>query len=188
MDNRSKLLHIACKLFSEKGYDAVGVQEIVLESGVTKPTLYHYFGSKEGLLQAILEHGFAQLNSSLDIVGEYHFDLPGYLERQAKAWILSVEHQPDFFRLNLSLVFLPQEHAGHKLVLVHQEKLFERMHTLFAKAALEHGNMKGREKILALNWIGSLHHWTSMSLLKISHETDSWFLPSLRQFLYGVFT
>ena len=29
-----------------KGYDAVGVQEIVDTAGITKPTLYYYFGSK----------------------------------------------------------------------------------------------------------------------------------------------
>ena len=40
--------------FYEKGYDAIGVQEIADAAGVTKPTLYHYFGSKYGLLQAVI--------------------------------------------------------------------------------------------------------------------------------------
>ena len=50
MDNRELLLNTALELFHAKGYDAVGVQEIVDRAGVTKPTLYYYFGSKLGLL------------------------------------------------------------------------------------------------------------------------------------------
>ena len=51
MDNRELLLNTALELFHAKGYDAVGVQEIVEKAGVTKPTLYYYFGSKLGLLK-----------------------------------------------------------------------------------------------------------------------------------------
>ena len=46
IDNKKLLLDAALDLFYAKGYDAVGVQEIVDRAGVTKPTLYYYFGSK----------------------------------------------------------------------------------------------------------------------------------------------
>ena len=36
------------------GFDATSVREIVEAAGVAKPTLYYYFGSKEGLAQALL--------------------------------------------------------------------------------------------------------------------------------------
>jgi len=55
MDNRSTILARALELWSERGYDAVGVQEIVDAAGITKPTLYHYFGSKRGLLDCLIE-------------------------------------------------------------------------------------------------------------------------------------
>ena len=48
MDNKEVLLQVALDLFHAKGYDAVGIQEIVDKAGVTKPTLYYYFGSKKG--------------------------------------------------------------------------------------------------------------------------------------------
>ena len=53
MDNRSAILSNALRLFAARGYDAVGIQEIVDEAGITKPTLYHYFGSKQGLLESL---------------------------------------------------------------------------------------------------------------------------------------
>jgi AcrR family transcriptional regulator len=55
-DPRSSLFQSAVDLFSEKGYEATSVREIVDRAGVTKPVLYYYFGSKEGLLHHILEH------------------------------------------------------------------------------------------------------------------------------------
>ena len=65
MENRERLLEAALSLFYEKGYDAVGVQEIVEAAGVTKPTLYYYFGSKKGLLEAVLQKNFRVMEEQL---------------------------------------------------------------------------------------------------------------------------
>ncbi len=46
---RQRLLRAASDLFAQKGYAATTVREIVAAVGVTKPVLYYYFGSKEGL-------------------------------------------------------------------------------------------------------------------------------------------
>ena len=58
MDNRQLIMNSALTLFYESGYDAVGVQQIVDSAGVSKPTLYYYFGSKQGLLEALLNEHF----------------------------------------------------------------------------------------------------------------------------------
>ena len=58
MENREMIMRCAKTLFYAKGYDAVGVQEIVDKAGVTKPTLYYYFGSKLGLLKTLIEETF----------------------------------------------------------------------------------------------------------------------------------
>ena len=55
-ENKDLILNTAIRLFAEKGYDGVGVQEICVESKITKPTLYYYFSSKAGLLSAIIEN------------------------------------------------------------------------------------------------------------------------------------
>lgn len=47
---RDKILEAAQTLFYEQGIRAVGVEEIVHTAGVTKPTLYRLFASKEGLI------------------------------------------------------------------------------------------------------------------------------------------
>ncbi len=52
----NKLLEAAVRLFAHKGYRATSTREIVEAAGVTKPMLYYYFQSKEGLLAAALAH------------------------------------------------------------------------------------------------------------------------------------
>jgi TetR/AcrR family transcriptional regulator len=49
-----RLLSAAIHLFTERGYTATSVREIVERAGVTKPALYYHFASKEDLYLAIL--------------------------------------------------------------------------------------------------------------------------------------
>ncbi|TKK88762.1 TetR/AcrR family transcriptional regulator [Herbidospora galbida] len=50
---RQRLLSAATRLFAEKGFESTSVQEIVAAAGVTKGAMYHYFDSKDDLLQEI---------------------------------------------------------------------------------------------------------------------------------------
>lgn len=52
---RERILGVATEMFSQRGYSACSVAQIVAKAGVTKPVLYYYFGSKGGLFRAILE-------------------------------------------------------------------------------------------------------------------------------------
>jgi AcrR family transcriptional regulator len=54
---RERLLETATALFAEKGYASASVREIVERAGVSKPVLYYYFKSKEGLFYAIEARG-----------------------------------------------------------------------------------------------------------------------------------
>ena len=55
VNSRERLLETATELFAEKGYAGASVREIVAKAGVSKPVLYYYFKSKEGLFYAILD-------------------------------------------------------------------------------------------------------------------------------------
>jgi len=54
-DARTRLLEAGITLFAEKGYAGTSVREIVERAVVTKPVLYYYFKSKEGIFRAILD-------------------------------------------------------------------------------------------------------------------------------------
>ena len=74
MDNKELIKKSALDLFYARGYDAVGVQEIVNTAGITKPTLYYYFGSKQGLMETILKENSHILEEMLEKAVEEHGD------------------------------------------------------------------------------------------------------------------
>jgi AcrR family transcriptional regulator len=54
---RQKILDAAIDVFSEVGYAAAGLGEVIQRAGMTKGALYHHFDSKEALANAIMEQG-----------------------------------------------------------------------------------------------------------------------------------
>jgi AcrR family transcriptional regulator len=54
-DNRNKIIEVATKVISEKGYHGASMQMIAEKVGITKSTIFHYFKNKEAILLAILE-------------------------------------------------------------------------------------------------------------------------------------
>lgn len=57
---RERILQAAAKLLAESGGEPVSTRAVLAEAGVGAPTLYHHFGDKQGLLDAVVAHGFAQ--------------------------------------------------------------------------------------------------------------------------------
>ena len=53
---RECIIDAASKLFSSKGYDKVSMEEIALETELSKTTLYFYFEDKESLFFAVVNH------------------------------------------------------------------------------------------------------------------------------------
>lgn len=53
--SRERILDAALQLFSGQGYAATGVHEIARSAGIEKAALYWHFGSKAGLLAAVLD-------------------------------------------------------------------------------------------------------------------------------------
>lgn len=67
---RSGMIEAAYSLFMEKGYASVSVDEIIRASGGSKSSVYKYFGSKEGILKAVIE------SLADDMLREIHLEFP----------------------------------------------------------------------------------------------------------------
>lgn len=63
---RQAMLDAAAELFSEKGFEATTLSEIVARSGGSLSTLYELFGSKAGLLVAMVGDRCAQIATVID--------------------------------------------------------------------------------------------------------------------------
>ena len=56
---KEKIFNTAARLFAEKGYNGVSMREISEETGLSKPTIYYYFGSKEGIYKELIHAGLS---------------------------------------------------------------------------------------------------------------------------------
>ena len=52
--SREAVLDAAERLMAEQGYEAATVARLVEEAGIPPSSIYHYFGSKEGVLLAVM--------------------------------------------------------------------------------------------------------------------------------------
>ena len=57
-DTRRLLLDAAAAVLAERGLDGASTREIYERAGVKAPTLYHHFGDKRGLMDAVLTDAF----------------------------------------------------------------------------------------------------------------------------------
>ena len=65
-DTKQRILACALKLFSERGYDAVGVGEIAAAVGIRAPSLYNHYPSKRAIFDAIVAETAARYERDTD--------------------------------------------------------------------------------------------------------------------------
>ncbi len=187
-DTRADLLRQALRLFAMRGYDAVGVQEIVQETGVTKPTLYHYFGSKRGLLEAVLQKHFDELTATIEEVATYQHDITLTLHRIIAAFFDFARSRPLFFQLQLALFVAPPESQGARAVQGHHERLFRIIERMFIAAVPDHGNMRGRHTRYALTLLGMINNYITLWLNGYTDLDDLLVHDAAHQFMHGIFS
>lgn len=92
---RTEILDVAQRLFYEKGYEQTSIQDILNAIGIAKGTFYHYFSSKEALLQDFVERMIGQILAlSAPIAADPQLNACQKLERiftQAHQW--KIEHK-----------------------------------------------------------------------------------------------
>ncbi len=105
---RERILNSAIHLMSERGYAGSSVGEICERSGVTRPVLYFHFGSKEGLLGAVIDRVGNQWIDDLETrisVGEESDDpllrAAARLQRATDGYRALIEEHPELLRVLL---------------------------------------------------------------------------------------
>lgn len=73
-EREAQLVEIALERFARDGFHGVSMDEVAAAAGVTKPMVYSYFGSKEGLFIACTERAAERLVDSLRHSAEQHTD------------------------------------------------------------------------------------------------------------------
>lgn len=195
MNNRDKILKVSLALFYEKGYDAVSVQEIVDAAGVTKPTLYYYFGSKYGLLEALLDEGFRLLNENLEpAFYSDREDVRNCLFEVAKVYISYAVTDNKFYFFMLSLMYSAKGNEPYQAIRPHLLALYRSFIEMFERVGDQLGNMNGRQEQFAMGFIGFLNQFAFSYSEKqyiqdqtiIEPVSDEQIRAVVQQFMYGI--
>jgi outer membrane protein len=104
-DPRQRLLDAGLKLFANRGYAGTPVQDIAEEARVTKPTLYYYFGNKEGLFQALVDQAMDERFCLMQQAAPPEKPTIDQLTDILVALTDFARRQPDLLRLTFAVAF-----------------------------------------------------------------------------------
>lgn len=109
----TRVFEAARDLFYHRGIRAVGVDEIVCKAGVTKPSLYRAFASKDELVAACLEESGRENRAALDTAMEQAGDDPRDQLRAIVRYFAAKIAAPDFRGCPMSNTAVEIPEPGH---------------------------------------------------------------------------
>ena len=164
-ENATRILEEGWKLFQQKGYRGVSVDELCARCELSKPTLYYYFGDKENLFVKVLQyklHGFHE-------VIEHPGTARERLERTAL--IILNSFQADYGALihDREHIRKPENQIGVRNAF--HDEMFGPLNALM-KSGIDNGEMHGGDpEMYTLIFLGVINNFIGKSLdMKISNE------------------
>ncbi len=153
-NSKEAILACALELFAEKGYEAVSPNEIVERVGVKKPTLYYFFGSKEGLFDELLRVNYGKLDALLAEACTYHPHIGDY-DRDVRPTLLGVvnalfgfaKDNAAFYLMTLSISLAPPSSKSATLSEKYHANHYVALERTFCDISAAHTNLKGKERI-----------------------------------------
>lgn len=119
---KAKLLLVALTHFAARGYEGVQVREVAEEAGVSKPTLYYHFESKEGLFRqlCLVALTFTErriqlmVTPLLDPIPVGEAELRRAALRLARAYLDLLQEIPEFTGFILRSIAVPAPDSGFR--------------------------------------------------------------------------
>jgi len=194
-NKKELLLECALTLFSEKGYESAGINEIVQMAGVTKPTLYYFFQSKEGIFGEILKTHYGRFNSMLVkelacFRGTQPCESSIFCEllQIANVYFCFAREFTKFYMLILSLAYAPPTALVTSMIKPYNISQYEIIKSYFEEVAEVYVQLKGRELVCAYHFVAMINanigFWNH-GYAKIDEQQAKYVV---NQFMHGVFS
>jgi AcrR family transcriptional regulator len=133
-DRREELLAAAVRVFARKGYHTCRVSDIAEEAGVSHGLVYHYFASKDEVLETIFRENWSPIGTAIAEIGAADEPAPEQLRKVAALVLHAWRRDPETVRV------LVREISRSPVL---QERIGEFQH---AFDALERMIVRGQER------------------------------------------
>jgi AcrR family transcriptional regulator len=107
VESRERVLDAAEQVMAAEGFDAATVARVVDKAGVPLSSVYHYYGSKDGLLLAVMERGAARFFSDVPDLDERVGTATDHLRTVVSNAAAALELHPNFLRLLIVFALQP---------------------------------------------------------------------------------
>jgi TetR/AcrR family fatty acid metabolism transcriptional regulator len=98
-DKRALIRGAAVRAFAAKGYHACRVSDIAVEAGVAYGLVYHYFGSKEAVLETVFRETWQAMLDAIRAVEELGEPAPVQVRKVAAIVLRTWRDDPDLVRV-----------------------------------------------------------------------------------------
>jgi AcrR family transcriptional regulator len=175
-ENAELILSKGWALFQQKGFRGVTIDELCLQCGLSKPTLYYYFQDKENLFVQVLRHKLQGFHQVMEKAGT----LPERLQWMAASILES-------FQTEYSVLLHDREHIkdAENLKRIRDAfhgEMFGPLINLM-KSGIESGELDGDSpEMLALMFLGIINNFIGkagemgVDNLALAHTLTNYFL------------
>lgn len=185
-DPRFLLRQHGTRLFGLRGYGSTSVRELVEAAGVTKPTLYYHFGSKEGLFLTLANELLADLDALVQGALREPGGLTDKLERLLLDNVRFASDNPDAVRFLMTCLH-QVEHEQPSIDLMSLDATFVRHLGGVYAAAMERGELSPHIDLplAVICFLGIVRVW-GMAAFHGAPIPADFHRTVVRQYLHGI--
>ncbi len=164
--NAEKILDVSWQLFQQKGYRGVSMDEICLQAGITKPTLYYYFHNKEELFARVLERRLKNFHEAISAAGS----LAERLQNVARTILESFESDYSFLLRDRENLKQPENLARVRVAF--RTELYQPINDLM-REGIALGELADQDaELLTLAFLGIVNNFIGKSAEKGLENSD----------------
>jgi AcrR family transcriptional regulator len=116
--SRERVLDAAERVMAEEGFEAATLVRVVAESGIPESSVYHYYGSKDGILLAVMERGAERFFAGLPDPDKRAGSPTQHFSQIVSTAVGRLKEHPHFLRLLIVFAIQPPRSANGEIAAV----------------------------------------------------------------------
>ncbi len=163
IDSKEMLLRTAEKLFAEHGFDAVTTRMISRESEVNLAMISYYFGSKEGLFQALIEGKFPVIRERLEAIRDKESSYWEKIEATIEVYVDRMFDNVYFSKIIFREMSMTQRPEHNDLIIKYIQRNAELI-LLFFKEGIASGEFRNIDPEMTISsMFATIFQWINLS-------------------------